>query len=246
MNTIRPRPAYRELADELRAAVINRTLPDSGRLPTEFELAAKYKLSRQTVRHAYQHLVSEGIVRRIPGRGTFALPPGHYVRSLGSLEDLLAQSVDTEMEIVSSLRTIDRPHVDAGERLGVDQIMEVRIRRLHDNLPFSVAVVSLPADIGKLLAREPLVTRVGERRKITVLELLDRMLDPPIVEAKQSVTVDRAPAEIAPLIDVTPRQSVLRIDRLFIDASGRPVELAVNYFNPDRYVYRLELKRAST
>ena len=220
-----------------------RTLPDGGRLPTEFELAAKHGLSRQTVRRAYQDLVNEGLVQRIPGRGTFAIPPGHYVRSMGSLEDLLAQSVDTEMEILTPLRRVAMPHERADERLGVDEVMEIRIRRLHDQLPFSVVVVSLPADIGIKLGREPMLSRVGERRHTTVLELLDRVLDPPIVEAKQVVTVDRAPKAIAALIDVGPRQAILRIDRLFIDGAGRPVELAVNYFNPERYAYRLELKR---
>jgi DNA-binding GntR family transcriptional regulator len=238
------RPAYRELADQLRTAIRERTPPNGGRLPTEFELAARHGVSRQTVRRAYQDLVNEGMVQRVPGRGTFAVPPGRYVRSVGSLEDLLAQSVDTEMEVVAPLRRADEPHEGAREQLGVQEVMEVRIRRLHDQLPFSVVVISLPADIGVRLGREPMLSRVGERRQITVLELLDRVVDPPIVEARQVVTVDRAPKAIAPLIDVGPRQAILRIDRLFIDGAGRPVELAVNYFNPDRYAYRLELKRS--
>lgn len=241
----RSRPAYRELADELRNAIVKRGLPDGGRLPTEFELASKYRLSRQTVRRAYQELVAEGIVERIPGRGSFAVPPGHYVRSVGSLEDLLAQSIDTEMEILEPLHAVDQPHENAGERLGTDHVMEVRTRRLHDDLPFSVTVVTVPLDIGKRLARDPLLTRVGERRKMTVLAILDRILDPPIVEAKQVVTVDRAPAEVASLIDVSEQQTVLRIDRLFLDGASRPVEFAINYFNPERYSYRLELRRSS-
>jgi GntR family transcriptional regulator len=239
----RPQPAYRELAEELRTAILKRGIPDGGRLPTEYELATTHNLSRQTVRRAYQDLVNEGIVQRIPGRGTFAVPPGPYVRSIGTLDDLLSQSVDTEMEIVDPLRLVEQPHERAAERLGVEQIMEVRIRRLHDNLPFSVTVVSLPADVGRRLARERMLTRIGERRHITVLELLDRILDPPIVEAKQVVTVDNAPADIAPLIDVVPMRPVLRIDRTFVDGDGRSVELAVNYFNPERYSYRLELRR---
>jgi DNA-binding GntR family transcriptional regulator len=37
---------------------------------------------------------------------------------------------------------------------------------------------------------------------------------------------------------------VLRIDRLYSDRSGRPVELAVSHFHPDRYSYRLEIRRS--
>jgi DNA-binding GntR family transcriptional regulator len=164
---------------------------------------------------------------------------------MGSLDDLLAQSTDTEMEIVAPLRTVATPDRATLARLEAEEMMEVRIRRLHDDLPFSVVIVSLPADIGRLVATEPLLMTAGERRRITVLEILDRVLDPPITEARQLVTVDRAPADVAALIDVSPRRSVLRIDRLFIDRSGRVVELAVNYFNPRRYSYRLVLKRGT-
>lgn len=241
----RRRVAYRELADELRAAILKKGMQDGGRLPTEFDLVAKHNLSRQTVRRAYQDLVNEGIVERIPGRGTFANPPGQYVRSLGSLDDLLAQSVDTEMEVVQALGLVRVPHGNAVSQLASKEVMEVRIRRIHDNLPFSVVVVSVPADIGKRLGRVALINRKGGRHKITVLEILDRVLDPPIIKAKQIVTVDRVPRNIAELIDCKPGRPVLRIDRLFIDGNQRPVELAVNYFNPDRYAYRLELKRSS-
>ncbi len=36
---------------------------------------------------------------------------------------------------------------------------------------------------------------------------------------------------------------VLRIDRLYRDRELRPLEPAVNHFNPDRYSYRLQLRR---
>ena len=36
---------------------------------------------------------------------------------------------------------------------------------------------------------------------------------------------------------------MLRIDRLYRDRELRPLELAVNHFNPDRYSYRLQLRR---
>jgi DNA-binding GntR family transcriptional regulator len=41
---------------------------------------------------------------------------------------------------------------------------------------------------------------------------------------------------------VCPRP-VLRIDRLYRDRELRPLELAVNHFDPDRYPYRLQLRR---
>ena len=37
--------------------------------------------------------------------------------------------------------------------------------------------------------------------------------------------------------------SILVIERLYFDDRGRAVELAINYFHPDRYRYEAELRR---
>lgn len=213
------------------------------RLPTEFELVQRYKVSRQTVRRAYQELVTEGIIQRVPGRGTFASPRGQYVRSLGSLEDLLAQSEDTEMEVLKPLRRAARPQDGARVAFGPGPISEMTIRRSHHGLPFVVTVVSVPAAVGRLLNQVRFLKQAGAHRSTTILETLDGVLDRRIVLARQTITIARVPEDLAVLIDCRAKQPVLRIERLFLDSDVAPVELAVNYMNPERYQYRLELKR---
>jgi GntR family transcriptional regulator len=237
----RATPAYRELADQLRAAIERNGVKEQ--LPTEAELSRRYGLSRQTVRRAYQELVADGVVTRVPGRGTFPTPPGPYVRSQGSFDDLLAQHADTELEVVAPLRVAAQPHRDAAERLRGGPVMEVRVRRLQGGVPYAATVVSLPVHVGRRLLRLRLLRTPGARRQTTVLELLDAVLEPPIVSARQDITVGVAAPEMAGLLDLAPGAPVLRIDRLYFDADERPVEYAVSYMNPERYTYRLELKR---
>src|SRR5271166_4910554 len=83
-----------------------RRLPADGRqLPTEEQLAASYSVSRQTVRRAMQDLVSEGIIYRVAGRGTYPVAERDgYVNHFGSVEELMALSLDTECEVVSPLQ----------------------------------------------------------------------------------------------------------------------------------------------
>jgi DNA-binding GntR family transcriptional regulator len=38
---------------------------------------------------------------------------------------------------------------------------------------------------------------------------------------------------------------MLRIDRLYFDDEDDPVELAVSYFDPEHYSYRVKLRRRS-
>src|SRR5579863_2168411 len=101
--------AYRTLADALRADIRDGRYADGRRLPTEEQLSASCSVSRQTVRRAMQDLVSEGMIYRVAGRGTYPVAEeDRYVRQFGSVEELMALSIDTECEIVSPLqRRID-------------------------------------------------------------------------------------------------------------------------------------------
>ncbi|NIL77296.1 putative fructoselysine utilization operon transcriptional repressor [Rhodococcus sp. B10] len=85
-ETERPsEPVYRTVANRLRSEISAGVYKDGVRLPTEAELAAEYGASRQTIRRAFHDLVAEGIVDRVPGRGTFAAEQtGRYHRKLGS------------------------------------------------------------------------------------------------------------------------------------------------------------------
>lgn len=106
MNAPEPsEPAYRSLAAELRGRIAAGQYPEGVRLPTEAELATEFGLSRQTVRRAFLELVGDGSVYRIPGRGTFAHEnAGRYLRQLGSIEDRMNLSADTEMRVAEPLR----------------------------------------------------------------------------------------------------------------------------------------------
>jgi hypothetical protein len=47
-------------------------------------------------------------------------------------------------------------------------------------------------------------------------------------------------------LDCDPEDPVLRVDRLYFDDADEPAELAVSYFDPQHYSYRVKLKRRPT
>jgi DNA-binding GntR family transcriptional regulator len=226
-------------------AILENRYSEGERLPTEAELSRAHRVSRQTVRRAYQDLVADGIVHRIPGKGTFPASGGRYLRSFGSIDELLSLSLDTELQIVSPLAIVVRPEIAELLGLEFDDVAEVTFFRLHQNLPFCFTTVALTPAIGERLLSVESLTRAGARSRATILGLLDTMLEQPVTGAKQSVTAVAAPAEIAGHIDCAPGAPVLCIERLYFSLDGRPAEHAVNYFNPSRYSYRLRLQRTS-
>lgn len=84
----------------------------------------------------------------------------------------------------------------------------------------------------------------GARSFVTIIGLIERIAGVPIAGAHQSVTAVPASVAVAQLIECNAEEPVLQIDRLYFDRTGQLVELAVTHFNPDRYSYRLDIRRS--
>jgi GntR family transcriptional regulator len=241
---VRTAPAYQALREQLRDEIAAGRYPDGARLPTESELVTRHGLSRQTVRRAFQDLVAEGVVYRVPGRGTYASEPGrHYLRQLGSIEDLMSLSDDTTMEVLAGLRR--RVDVDAASRLRLDDdvVYSVVFRRLHDGVPFVLTTVHLVPSAAQPLLASPALAD-GTVGTHTIIGLLEPHLSEPIAEAAQSITVAPADGVVAEAVRCAAGHPMLRVDRLYSDSSGRPVELSVSHFLPEQYTYRVTLRRS--
>lgn len=64
-----PLYAWEQVRDAVRARISDGTYPD--RLPAEVDLAAEFRVSRETVRKALVALSEDGVVVPIRGRGWF-------------------------------------------------------------------------------------------------------------------------------------------------------------------------------
>ncbi len=197
------------------------------------------------MRRAFADLVAEGTVYRVPGRGTYASEGrSRYLRQLGSIEDLMSLSDDTTMEVLSGLRR--RVDLDAASRLRLDDdiVYSVVFRRLHDGVPFVMTTVHLAPAVAHTVLSSPEL-RGGAVGTQTVIGVLGRTcLESPIAEAAQSITVAPADSAVGDALSCEPGHPMLRVDRLYSDTAGRPVELSVSHFLPEQYTYRVTLRRS--
>lgn len=68
-------PRYRQIYEELHAAILEGDFRPGDRLPSEAELGKRYDTSRITVAKAVNELQLQGLVTRRPGSGTHVLAP---------------------------------------------------------------------------------------------------------------------------------------------------------------------------
>ncbi|NPC97683.1 FadR/GntR family transcriptional regulator [Nocardioides sp. zg-DK7169] len=100
-------PAYRTLADTLRAQILSGKLKSGDRLPAEPELCEMYGVSRSTVREALRALATEQLLvtRRGVAGGSFVAAPqpgdiaGLVQSSLALLTDADSVSVESLLEV---------------------------------------------------------------------------------------------------------------------------------------------------
>ena len=121
-----PVPKYSQLR-EILLDLVETELDEDQSIPAERELSARFGLSRMTVRQAVDHLVSEGRLYRVQGKGTFVARPKIEMplRLASFTEDMRARGLEP------GSRDLDQA-VFLGEWLvrtetALDAVLEMRV-----------------------------------------------------------------------------------------------------------------------
>jgi GntR family transcriptional regulator len=236
-------PVHQRLSSDLRELIEQEAFGEGERLPTESELADRYQVSRQTVRRAFQDLVAEGLVRRVPGSGTYPVPASErhrYARSIGTIDDLL-QWQDSEMEVLQGVTLENDPKIAALLELPGAVVATLTLRRLFDGKPFALSRVALRPDLAQRLVESDWQAHAG-----TVIGAIQRLLPGAITTVQQEATAVATPEDVAGALDYSAGAPALRVQRIYFDENESPFEVAITHYNPDRYTYRLSLRGQMT
>jgi 8-oxo-dGTP diphosphatase len=137
-----PRPAYEQIAADLRAAIEEGRLQPGDRLPTEREHAARYGVAIGTYRQAIAMLREEGLLATYKRHGTVVLIPPERPRSPEYTE--LSGRLDRIEETVSELARLIRARAPGPDT-------QPKPATLPEPAPIVAAIVTSP--LGVLVAR---------------------------------------------------------------------------------------------
>ncbi|HHY31396.1 MAG TPA: GntR family transcriptional regulator [Firmicutes bacterium] len=232
IDRAKPVPLYHQLKESLRERIEAGEWSPGSQIPTEKELAAEYGVSQITVRQALARLVTEGLVERCQGRGTFVSQPS-LVQDILDLGGFSAGFASAGVGIET--RLLGAGIVPASEgvakHLKLNQgspVIEVRRLRLTGNgVPISLQTSYMPSDLCRPvlerdLARESLFTLLTD---VCGLELARAE------EVLSAVAVDEYEAKI---LLVAPGSPAFLVRRTTFDKNGTPVEFVKSVLRGDR------------
>lgn len=201
--------------------------------PSERELVHQFHVARMTVRQAMDALVSEGLLERIPGRGTFVAQPRRDVgRLLSYTEEMAARGLLAESQTLLARREQAGPGV--ARALGVtpgDAVIHWKRLRRAD----SAAMCLEDAYLNEILLPGFLQTGMPT----SLYDALEtRGLRP--TWAEDSITADVATAQEAELLELPAGGVVLRQSRRAI-AEDKIVEVSRSVYRADRFTWWVQL-----
>lgn len=153
-----PVPYYEQIAGWLRDEVLNGQFGPLARVPSEFELADAFAISRTTARKALDRLVQEGVLFRRAGKGTFVTANriAYGASTHLSFSAMMSEAgYRTTTQVLLSKLVPAPPHVALA--LGIrarSPIVCIRRLRSIDGQPAAIHTTYVPAQYQAILGRD--------------------------------------------------------------------------------------------
>jgi GntR family transcriptional regulator len=233
-------PLYQQIKGLLMRSLQGGEWKPGEAIPSEIELAARFKVSQGTVRKAIDELSTENLLVRRQGKGTFVAT---HAEERTQYRFLRLQPDD---DVAGALRRrfLDcrrlRPPADVARQLGLkgsEQVFEVRRLLLAgpegEPLPVVLDEIWLPAAPFKGLSAERLSAYRGPMYAFFETEFGVRM-----IRADEKIRAVAAEGEAAELLAVPAGTPLLSVERLSFTYEDRPVELRRGLYHTRAHHYR--------
>jgi GntR family transcriptional regulator len=236
-------PTFSPLYQQIKA-LITRSL-ESGEwkpgemIPSEIELATRFKVSQGTVRKAIDDLSAENLVVRRQGKGTF-VATHHEARAQFRFLRLQADSgeIHPPDNRVIDVRRMRAP-AEIGRLLDIksgDSVIFIKRLQSFDKVPTIIDELWLPGQLFKGLTAERLVEYKGPMYALFETEFGTRM-----IRASEKVRAVSADADAAALLQIACAAPLLSVERISFSYGDRPVEVRRSLYLTASYHYQNEL-----
>src|SRR5690242_3694982 len=222
-------PRYRAIERAIRQRLAK--LTPGAELPSDAELCEEFDVSRMTARHAMNRLIQEGLVYRIPGRGTFVgeAPTHRRANSLLSFSNEMHRQGRTPSSRVLG-RALRAPTREEAVRLQLkdgDRLLWLKRIRLADGRPIAL-------EAARLNRRAAAAVLAADLERESLHAVLVRAGCLP-TRGRATIASEPATADDARWLKMRKGDPMLVERRIILDQEGHPLEFTESRYPADRY-----------
>lgn len=228
-------PLYRQIKALLLGSLERGEWRPGEAIPSELDLAGRFKVSLGTVRKAIEELSAENLLIRRQGKGTFVAThstPQARFRFL-RLRPLVDGQLYPETRLIDCRRL--RATAEVARLLELkpgDGVIVLRRVLTFGGLPTVFEEISLPATIFKGLS----VGKVSEFHG-SLYNLFETEFGTTMIRADERISAVAGDEATAEWLSVPPGSPLLCVERVTYTYGDRPVEVRHGLYRTDRHFY---------
>ncbi len=237
------KPLYQIVVEDILNQVNSGQLSANQRLPSESELCHLYSVGRNTIRRAISELVNDGVLRTVPGVGTFVVDTrldktAEYLFGFSQEMGFLGKSVTSKVLEASIIPADPFLSRRLQMQLGAEVVFLNRVR-LMDEEPTAIERSYLPHVLCPGILKYDFSVN-------SLYEILSTVYDKRPDHAEQVIEANLATPEVTELLDLTPPAVVFVFRRETRMATGQVVEYVDSELRADRFRFYTNLRLLSS
>ncbi|NWF90678.1 MAG: GntR family transcriptional regulator [Ignavibacteriaceae bacterium] len=208
-------------------------------LPNEIEIAKRLGISRNTVRHATNKLVYEGLLIRKKGIGTKVSQSNNVTTRLDSWHSFTQEMNQKHIPFKTYEINVTwiKPDEAISKFFGISSEREVlcmeRLRGLESG-PIVYFISYFHPRVG-LTGKEDFSK--------PLYKMLEEEFATVVTTSREEISAKLADETLAEKLKIKTGSPVLKRKRYVLDPGGRPVEFNIGYYNAEHFTYSIEIKR---
>jgi GntR family transcriptional regulator len=231
-------PLHVQVEKMLRKMIESPEYSGNGKmLPNEVELAKRLGISRNTVRHATNKLVYEGLLVRKKGVGT-RVADNPVTTRLDSWHSFTQEMNDKGIPFINYSIKVDWVEAEShiAQFFGIAENRKVlKMERLR-----GVEKGPIVYFISYFHPRVGLTGKEDFSRPL--YKMLEEDYSTVVSVSKEEISARLADEDLAKILSIKKGAPILKRKRFVLDPGGRPVEYNVGYYNAEFFTYSIEIR----
>ena len=239
-----PKTKFEKVAQSLVERIQQGIYSNMQRLPSEYQLADEYGVSRLTVRKAIEWLVTAKILVKDPGKGTYIMSTNssNKVESgrvgLQSFTEAAETYGKQSRTQVLDYQPLIQPDQRVEEKLNLrnnpqPEVDELVRRRFWDDDPMTIEDI--------VILHKYVANHQKNDFKHSLFQILAETVE--IAYSNQEIEAIKVDEKLAKLLHVQEGDPILCVHSLTYTADGQPIFYDTSYYRADKYTFKTTLSR---